>query len=66
MIYLFQLFQQVAARPGFSDAKYKVVYKNQGTTTQNGSVTFNYDEAKMNFITSSPIANNSSDGNSEF
>jgi uncharacterized repeat protein (TIGR01451 family) len=56
----------VAARPGFSDAKYKVVYKNQGTTTQSGSVTFNYDEAKMNFITSSPIADNKSDGKVSF
>jgi uncharacterized repeat protein (TIGR01451 family) len=55
-----------AARPGFSDATYKVVYKNQGTSTQNGSVTFNYDEAKMNFITSSPIANNSTNGNISF
>jgi uncharacterized repeat protein (TIGR01451 family) len=54
------------ARPGFSDATYKVVYKNQGTTTQNGSVTFNYDEAKMNFISASPIANNSSDGKVSF
>jgi hypothetical protein len=54
------------ARPGFSDATYKVVYKNQGTSTQNGSVTFNYDEAKMNFITSSPIANNTSNGKVSF
>jgi Leucine-rich repeat (LRR) protein len=55
-----------AARPGFSDATYKVVYKNQGTTTQSGLVTFNYDEAKMNFITSSPIANNTSNGKVSF
>jgi uncharacterized repeat protein (TIGR01451 family) len=55
-----------AARPGFSDATYKVVYKNQGTTTQNGSVTFNYDEAKMNFITSSPIADITTNGKVSF
>ncbi|HUH74491.1 MAG TPA: T9SS type A sorting domain-containing protein [Chitinophagales bacterium] len=53
----------IAARPGFSDATYKVVYKNQGTTTQSGTVAFNYDETKMNFISASPIADNTSAGN---
>ncbi|HUH74492.1 MAG TPA: T9SS type A sorting domain-containing protein [Chitinophagales bacterium] len=55
-----------AARPGFSDATYKVVYKNQGTTTQSGIVAFNYDETKMNFISSTPIADNTSTGNVSF
>ncbi|HUH73600.1 MAG TPA: T9SS type A sorting domain-containing protein [Chitinophagales bacterium] len=55
-----------AARPGFSDATYKVVYKNKGNTTQSGTFTFNYDEDKMNFISSSPIADNTGAGNVSF
>ncbi|MCZ2392278.1 MAG: leucine-rich repeat domain-containing protein, partial [Chitinophagales bacterium] len=51
-----------AARPGFSDAQYKIVYKNQGTTTQSGNVTFQFDDDKMNVITSSPVANQSDFG----
>ncbi len=51
-----------AARPGFSDASYKIVYKNQGTTTQNGTVTFSFDDDKMNVISSSPSANQSDFG----
>ncbi|MCZ2393984.1 MAG: T9SS type A sorting domain-containing protein, partial [Chitinophagales bacterium] len=52
----------VAARPGFSDATYKVIYKNQGTTTQSGTVTFSFDDDKMNVISSSPIADVSNAG----
>src|SRR5690606_24821116 len=55
-----------AARPGFSDATYKVVYKNQGTTTQNGTVAFNYEGTKMDFISASPIADNTGAGNVSF
>lgn len=55
-----------AARPGFSDATYKVVYKNQGTTTQSGSIAFNYEGTKMNFISASPIADNTTEGNVRF
>ncbi|MCO5232530.1 MAG: T9SS type A sorting domain-containing protein [Chitinophagales bacterium] len=51
-----------AARPGFSDAQYKIVYKNQGTTTQSGSVTFHFDDNKMNSISSSPVADQSDFG----
>jgi len=54
------------ARPGFSNSTYKVVYKNQGTTTQSGSVSLSYDESKMNFISASPTADNISDGNISF
>ncbi|MCZ2392280.1 MAG: hypothetical protein LC105_00275, partial [Chitinophagales bacterium] len=51
-----------AARPGFSDAQYKIVYKNQGTTTQSGTVTFSFDDDKMNVISSSPAADQSDFG----
>lgn len=50
------------ARPGFSDATYKLVYKNQGTTTQNASVTFAYNEDKMDFITASQTPNSTASG----
>ncbi|MCZ2393983.1 MAG: leucine-rich repeat domain-containing protein [Chitinophagales bacterium] len=46
-----------AARPGFSDAIYKLVLKNQGTTAQSGMLTFNYDDNKMNVISALPSAN---------
>lgn len=38
-----------AARPGFP-AKYKILYKNKGTTAQIGSFTFNYDDNLMNYV----------------
>lgn len=45
-----------AARPGFSDAQYKIVYKNQGTTTLGGSINFTFDDNRMNVVNSSPIS----------
>ncbi len=51
-----------AARPGFSDATYKVVYKNQGTTTQSGTVTFSFDDDRMNLISATPTTDNSETG----
>jgi len=41
------------ARPGF-DAKYKIVYKNKGNQVENGSINFNFDDSKMDFV----LANN--------
>ena len=37
------------ARPGF-DATYKIVYKNNGTQIENGSINFNYDENVLDFV----------------
>jgi hypothetical protein len=42
------------ARPGF-DAKYKIVYKNKGTTAQSGNLLFNYNDNLMNYLTSSVV-----------
>lgn len=42
------------ARPGF-DVTYKVVYKNKGATTLSGSVTFQFEDNKMDFISSTPL-----------
>ncbi len=38
--------------PGFNIG-YRIVYKNIGTTQLNGSVTFEYDNSKLNFLTAS-------------
>lgn len=44
-----------AVRPGF-DALYKIVYKNRGTTTIDGNITFNYNENLLDFVMASPQA----------
>ena len=41
------------ARPGF-DAFYKIIYKNKGTTTQNGSVSLDFSDSVMDFLSSNP------------
>lgn len=40
------------ARPGF-DAVYKVIWRNKGNTTLSGSVTVNFNNSKMSFLSSS-------------
>ncbi len=40
------------ARPGF-DAVYKVIWRNKGNTTLSGSVTVNFNNSKLNFLSSS-------------
>jgi uncharacterized repeat protein (TIGR01451 family) len=47
-----------AARPGFSDATYKIVLKNNGNQIENGTVLFNYDESRQDYIssTSTPLS----------
>ncbi len=55
-----------AARPGFSDATYKLVYKNQGTTTQSGSATFSFDGDRTKVISSVPTADLSATGQLTF
>lgn len=44
------------ARPGFN-AKYKVLLRNKGTTTLSGSLAFNFNNLKMNFVSSSLTPN---------
>jgi len=51
----------IAARPGF-EAKYKIIYKNKGTTAQSGTVSFNYNDNVMNYLTSSTIPTSQSSG----
>jgi uncharacterized repeat protein (TIGR01451 family) len=44
-----------AARPGF-DAHYKLIYKNKGTMPLSGSVTFAFEDDKVDFIAAVPAA----------
>jgi hypothetical protein len=46
------------ARPGF-DATYKIVYRNKGNQIENGSVTLNFNDAVLDYVSSTPIDNNS-------
>ncbi|WP_299381991.1 T9SS type A sorting domain-containing protein [uncultured Lacinutrix sp.] len=39
-------------RPGF-DATYQIIYNNVGTTQLSGNVTFEFDDAKLNFLNAS-------------
>ena len=50
-----------AASPGFS-AKYKIIYKNKGTTTQSGTLVYNFDDNLMNFLSSTLATNSQSTG----
>ncbi len=44
----------VPARPGF-DAEYKIILKNKGTTTQSGSLTFDYQDMFLDIVSASPL-----------
>ncbi len=48
-----------AARPGF-DAKYKLVYKNKGNQLHSGSVTLNFNDAVLDYVSATPSASTSS------
>lgn len=50
-----------AATPGFN-AKYKIIYKNKGTTSQSGILHFNYNDNLMNYMTSTIAPNSQSTG----
>ncbi|WP_309640295.1 T9SS type A sorting domain-containing protein [Flavobacterium sp.] len=41
------------ARPGF-DAKYKITYKNKGTQPQSGTISFVFNDAVLDLVTSNP------------
>ncbi|WP_162127565.1 DUF7619 domain-containing protein [Flavobacterium phycosphaerae] len=43
-------------RPGF-DVRYKIVCKNKGTNSQSGSVTLNFDDAILDYISATPALN---------
>ncbi len=41
------------ARPGF-DAQYKIIFKNKGTATQNGSVNLSFNDAVLDYVSALP------------
>ena len=49
------LMPTVPARPGF-DAKYKIVYKNKGNTTQSGAVNLTFNDAVLDLVVANPTA----------
>jgi hypothetical protein len=42
------------ARPGF-DAYYKIIYKNKGNQVSNGSLSFSFNDSKMDLISAIPV-----------
>jgi uncharacterized delta-60 repeat protein len=48
------LIPLTSARPGF-DAKYKIVYKNKGNTTQSGAVNLTFNDAVLDFVVANPV-----------
>uniref|UniRef100_UPI00404AF9E6 DUF7619 domain-containing protein n=1 Tax=Flavobacterium sp. TaxID=239 RepID=UPI00404AF9E6 len=49
------------AVPGF-DASYKILYKNKGNQPENPNLTFTYDDAVLDFLSSSVVPNNTMSG----
>ncbi|MEK8179941.1 T9SS type A sorting domain-containing protein [Flavobacterium buctense] len=45
------------ARPGF-DARYKIVYKNKGNQTHSGSVSFEFEDDRIDLVSAIPIMSN--------
>ena len=52
------LIPTVPARPGF-DANYKLVYRNKGNQIENGSISFTFDDARLDHVSSNPVYNSS-------
>nr|WP_315232398.1 T9SS type A sorting domain-containing protein [uncultured Flavobacterium sp.] len=50
------------ARPGF-DAKYKIVYKNKGNTTQSGSINLTFNDAVLDLVVANPITSTQTTNN---
>ncbi len=50
------------ARPGF-DANYKLVYKNNGTDSQSGTLNFSFDDSVLDFVSSNVTFTSQSTGN---
>ena len=50
------------ARPGF-DASYNIVYKNKGNQPLSGNVSFDYDDAVLDFVSSIVVPNTQTTGN---
>ena len=53
--------QVMIARPGF-DAGYNIVYKNKGNQPLSGNVSFDYDDAVLDFVSSIVVPNTQTTG----
>ena len=51
------LFPIGIARPGF-DSPYKMVYKNKGTNTQSGTISFMFNDELIDLVSSNPVVSN--------
>ncbi len=49
------------ARPGF-EANYQITYTNNGTTTQSGTITLDYQDAVLNYVSSAPAIDSNNNG----
>jgi hypothetical protein len=56
------LIPTVPARPGF-DANYKLVYRNKGNQIENGSISFTFYDARLDYVSSSPVYNSTTVNN---
>ncbi|TDR25485.1 hypothetical protein IP97_00278 [Flavobacterium cheniae] len=56
------LIPTVPARPGFN-ASYKLVYRNKGNQIENGSISFTFDDAKLDYVSANPVYNSSAINN---
>src|SRR5574343_85175 len=46
------------ARPGF-DARYKLIYKNNGNQVESGTISLNFDDTRLDYVTANPVYNSS-------
>jgi hypothetical protein len=56
------LIPTIPARPGF-DANYKLVFRNKGNQIENGSISFTFDDARLDYVSSSPVYNSTTVNN---
>ena len=56
------LLPTTPARPGF-DATYKLVYRNKGNQVENGNISLNFDDAKLDYVSSNPVYNSTAVNN---
>ncbi len=52
------LIPTIPARPGF-DANYKLVYRNKGNQVENGTISLNFDDTRLDYVSSNPVFNSS-------
>lgn len=52
------LLPTTPARPGF-DATYKLFYRNKGNQVENGTISLNFDDTRLDYVTSNPVYDSS-------